>query len=150
LRGDEASHDGGRAERQANRDAAQRATGHHGQANAVQQRYSGYGGGGVRSYNSGYAGGYAGGGYGGYPYGSAAGYRGYAYDEDNAYQQYVPSEQYRQCANYAAQQQYEDSAAQANYYNWAAANSYKGKHHDVLITGGNDGLIDDRFYFLKQ
>jgi len=104
IQGYEASHDKGRAERQANRDAAQRATGHHGQANAVQQRYPGYGGGGIRPHDSVYGGGYAGGGYGGYPYGSAAGYPGYAYDEDNAYQQYVPSEQYRQWANYAAQQ----------------------------------------------
>ena len=94
---------------------------------------------------------------------SLTGYPGYAYDEDNAYQQYASQEQYRQWADYAAQQQYEDSAAQADYYNWAAANSYKGKHQDVLkvadkhtnklvymgdmefggykheITGGNDG-----------
>ena len=80
--------------------------------------------------------------------------------------QYAAQEEYRQWAEYAAQQQYEDAAAQANYYNWAAANSYKqqkktgsvlkvanskntnklvylgdlemgGYRHD--ITGGNDG-----------
>jgi len=135
----------------------------------------GYGGGGYGGYpyggdpyGSGYYGGaypynngaYGGGGYGG---GGYPGYPSYAYDEDNAYQQYASQEQYRQWADYAAQQQYEDSAAQANYYNWASANSYKGKHADVLkvadkntnklvymgdlefggykheITGGNDG-----------
>jgi hypothetical protein len=65
----------------------------------------------------------------GYPY--------YAYDEDNAYQQYASQEQYRQWADYAAQQQYEDSAAQANYYNWAAANSYKQPRKDVLKVASN-------------
>ena len=65
----------------------------------------------------------------GYPY--------YAYDEDNAYQQYASQEQYRQWADYAAQQQYEDSAAQANYYNWAADNSYKQPKKDVLKVASN-------------
>jgi len=36
--GHAASHDGGRAEQRANRDAAQRATGHHGQANGIQHK----------------------------------------------------------------------------------------------------------------
>jgi hypothetical protein len=66
-----------------------------------------------------------------------AGYPYYAYDEDNAYQQYASQEQYRQWADYAAQQQYEDAAAQANYYNWAAANSYKQPKADVLKVASN-------------
>jgi hypothetical protein len=94
--------------------------------------------GGSYPYYGGYGGSYPYyGGYGDYGGHGAYGYPYYAYDEDNAYQQYASQEQYRQWADYAAQQQYEDSAAQANYYNWAAANSYKQPKKDVLKVASN-------------
>jgi len=76
-----------------------------------------------------------------------AGYPNYAYDQDNAYQQYASQEQYRQWADYAAQQQYADSAAQANYYNWAAANAYKQeKKGDVLKVAGSKSNAQSLVY----
>eukprot|EP00961_Rhodomonas_salina_P304330 3941564-Rhodomonas_salina.3 len=104
--------------------------------------YWGYGYGAGRSYD--YAGdsypGYYGSGYGGYyPYsyssgGYPYGYSGYGYpygyDDDNAYQAYAAQEHYRSWANYVQDQQDQDAAEEAAYYNYADGyNNYPAYYH---------------------